>query len=72
MANTRECDGSPGPDKYKTDPASCVFGPKHLAPLLFGCIKHGKLKPAEAIKKLKRYCARELKCDFVKRVVKAA
>jgi len=72
VANKRECNGSPGRDKSKTDPASCAFGPKHLAPLLFGSIKNDKLKPAEAIVKLKEYCARELKYAFVKRVVKAA
>ena len=72
VANGRECNGNPSYDKSNTDPASCAFGPKHLAPLLLGCIRNGKLKPADAIVKLKAHCARELSYSFVKRAVNAA
>ena len=62
MSNKRECDDCPGP-------GSCAFSPKHLAPLMITSIENDKLKPAEAGKKLKEYCARELTYSFLKRVV---
>lgn len=72
VANKRECDGRPGRDKSKLDPASCAFRPKHLAPVLLTTIKNGRIKPADAIEKLKEYTARILKYSFVKRAVQAA